>query len=77
MQTQSESYAQWLRRQMGEQGLTQRSLARQWMPEDPETARRYVRRYLKGVIPIERTRRYLSRALGVEDPGHEPATCIR
>lgn len=72
MRTSSETYAAWLRRHMDEQQLTQRSLARLWMPDDPETARRYVRRYLKGVVPIQRTREALARVLGVDDTGPEP-----
>lgn len=59
-----EDYATWLARQMQEGGFTQRSLARAWKPEDPETARRAIRRYLGGMVPIVRTRRELADALG-------------
>lgn len=68
----TETYAVWLRRQMDERGFTQRSLARAWNEDDPETARRAVRRYLKGMVPIERTRRELARALGCGDIGPAP-----
>ena len=47
---------EWLRGQIESQGLSRRELARRWKPEDPETARRYIARYLGGVVPIRRTR---------------------
>lgn len=59
-----ETYATWLARKMDEGGFTQRSLARKWNPEDPETARRAIRRYLGGMVPIARTRSELADALG-------------
>lgn len=59
-----ETYADWLARKMQEGGFTQRSLARAWKPEDPETARRAIRRYLGGMVPIARTRNELADALG-------------
>lgn len=62
-----ETYARWLRRHMDERGLSQRSLAKLWNPDDPETARRSVRRYLKGMVPLERTRRELAHVLGTGD----------
>lgn len=67
-----ESYAQWLRREMQEREVTQRELARRLNPEDPETSRRAVRRYLKGMVPLVRTRRLISDALGVEAIGPDP-----
>lgn len=68
----AETYAVWLRRQMDERGFTQRSLARAWNEDDPETARRAIRRYLKGMVPIERTRRELAGALGTTEVGPAP-----
>lgn len=70
--TTTETYAVWLRREMDERGFTQRSLARAWNPEDPETSRRAVRRYLKGMVPIERTRREIANALGSSSTGPAP-----
>lgn len=71
--TASESYADWLARHMREQGFTQRSLARRWNPGDPETARRAIRRYLAGMVPIARTRDELAHALGVKESGPQPS----
>lgn len=65
--TERETYAVWLARKMEEGGFTQRSLARAWNPEDSENARRAIRRYLKGMVPIVRTRLELARALGSEE----------
>lgn len=62
-------YAVWLERQMRERELTQRGLAKRWNADDPETARRAIRRYLKGMVPIERTRKELARAIGSSDIG--------
>lgn len=70
--TPRESYAAWLRRKMGERGLSVRALARAWNPEDPETARRALRRYLAGVQPIARTRGEIAEAMGSEET--EPAS---
>jgi len=70
--TSNGAYATWLRARMDEGGFTQRSLARAWNEDDPETARRAIRRYLKGMVPIERTRRELAGALGVTDTGPAP-----
>lgn len=70
--TTTESYAVWLRREMDDRGFTQRSLARAWNEDDPETARRAIRRYLKGMVPIERTRREISSALGCSNTGPAP-----
>lgn len=64
-----ETYAQWLGRQMAERRFTQRSLARAWNPRDPENARRAIRRYLGGMVPIARTRHDLAQALGCEETG--------
>lgn len=68
----SETYAVWLRRQMDERGFTQRSLAKAWNESDVENARRAVRRYLKGMVPIERTRKEIARALGSTEIGPAP-----
>lgn len=64
-----ETYAEWLSREMEARGFSTRSLARAWKPEDFETARRSIRRYLGGVVPIERTRVDLARALGSDESG--------
>lgn len=71
--TTRESYAQWLRRQMTEREITQRELARRLNPEDSEIARRAVRRYLKGMVPLQRTREKIATALGSEKTGPEGA----
>ncbi len=62
-----QTYAEWLRERMGERGLTQRSFAKLINPNDPEVARRAVRRHLKGMVPLERTRRVYAVALGTGD----------
>lgn len=69
--TSQETYAVWLARTMEERGFTQRSLAKAWNPADPENARRAIRRYLKGMVPIVRTRLEIARALGSDET--EPA----
>jgi hypothetical protein len=67
-----ETYAAWLAKKMDEAGHSQRSLARTWNPDDPETARRALRRYLRdGMVPIARTRLEIARALGSHET--EPA----
>lgn len=73
MSATTETYGDWLARQMQERGFTQRSLARAWNPEDPETARRAIRRYLGGMVPIERTRHDLANALGSPESGPAPS----
>jgi hypothetical protein len=60
----NETYAQWLERQMKERGFSTRSLARVMNPEDPEVARRALRRYLSGMVPQARTRVAIAEALG-------------
>ncbi len=60
----SQTYADWLRDRMEERGLTQRSFAKLLNPSDPETARRSIRRHLKGMVPLERTRQVYAHALG-------------
>ncbi len=66
----TETYAEWLSRQMEERGVTQRGLARAWRPQDIEIARRSVRRYLSGEnVPTERTRGEIARALGSSETG--------
>lgn len=67
MSTATPTYSEWLRAQMEAQGLSQRQLALRMNPDDPETARRSVRRYLKGMVPIERTRHLIAAALGTGD----------
>lgn len=67
--TSRESYSDWLTRKMEEGGFSLRSLARAWNPDDPETARRSLRRYLKGMVPIARTRQEIAQALGSEETG--------
>ncbi len=68
--TGSETYATWLSRSLDERGLTTRSLSRLWRPDDPETARRMIRRYLKGdVVPTARTRLELARVIGSTQTG--------
>lgn len=65
----TESYAEWLAREMEERGFTQRGLAKAWNPDDVEIARRSIRRYLNGTVPTERTRIQLARALGSSESG--------
>lgn len=67
-----QTYAEWLRERMEERQLTQRGLAKLVNPDDPETARRAVRRYLKGMVPLERSRRIIAGALESEDTGPAP-----
>lgn len=52
---------------MDEKELTQRSFAKLVNPEDPETARRSIRRHLKGMLPLERTRHVYAEVLGTGD----------
>lgn len=67
--TTNTTYADWLRQQMDAEGLSQRQLGARLTPESPEIGRRAIRRYLKGMIPIERTRVAISAALGTDDLG--------
>lgn len=67
----TETYAKWLERKMAEAGLSTRALARRWNPNDPETARRALRRYLDGMVPITRTRLEIATHLGSQES--EPA----
>lgn len=64
-----QTYAEWLQARMDEKGLTQRQLGKLLRPDSPETARRAVRRYLKGMIPTERSRQSISDVLGTRDLG--------
>lgn len=66
------TYADWLRGQMEERGLSQRQLGARLTPDNPEIGRRSVRRYLKGMTPIARTREAIAAALGSSDSGPEP-----
>lgn len=61
------TYARWLQERMNDRGLTQRSFAKLLNPHDPETARRSIRRHLKGMVPLERTRHVYAEALGTGD----------
>lgn len=61
------TYAQWLQSRMDERGLTQRSFAKLVNPNDPEIARRSIRRHLKGMVPFERTRQVYAEILGTGD----------
>jgi hypothetical protein len=68
--TRNETYADWLRAKMEAKGFTQRSLARvvaEISGSDPEVARRSIRRYLKGMVPLARTRKVFAQALGTGD----------
>lgn len=67
--TANETYAEWLQRKLEEQGLSQRQLGTRLTPNDPEIGRRAVRRYLKGTIPMERSRHAVATALGSSDTG--------
>lgn len=62
-----QSYAEWLRERMEERGLTQRSFAKLVNPNDPEIARRSIRRHLKGMIPLTPTRQTYAAVLGTGD----------
>lgn len=62
-----QNYAEWLRERMNERGLTQRSFAKLLNPDSPEIARRSLRRHLKGMVPLERTRRLYADVLGTGD----------
>lgn len=67
-----EKYSDWLSRKMDERGFTIRSLARAWNPENPDQARRTLRRYLNGMVPQQRTREQLAHVLG--SPDSEPTS---
>lgn len=67
--TNRETYAEWLTRQLEERGMTQRGLARAWRPHDFENARRAVRRYMTGMVPVARTRAEIAEALGANESG--------
>lgn len=64
-----ESYAVWLSRQLDERAFTVRSFAKKMNPEAPEIARRSLRRYLKGMVPIDRTKREIADHLGCTEIG--------
>lgn len=70
--TAKQTYAQWFQGMLDSHGFSQRSFARAWKPSDPETARRAVRRYLGGMVPIERTRHEIAEVFGSKESG--PAT---
>ena len=71
--TRHETYSEWLQRKMTEGGLSQRQLGARLTPADPEIGRRSVRRYLKGMIPLERTRHSIAAALNSDDIGPDAA----
>ncbi len=52
---------------MEERQLTQRSFAKLVNPADPEIARRSIRRHLKGMVPLDRTRQVYAEVLGTGD----------
>ena len=54
---------------MEDRGLSQRELGKLLRPDSPETARRAVRRYLRGMVPTQRTREHISGVLGTKDLG--------
>ncbi len=63
------TYSEWLAQKLDENGYTVRSFARVMNPENPEVARRSLRRYLKGMVPIERTRSEIAGKLGTKELG--------
>lgn len=63
------AYGDWLRQRMEERGLSQRQLGARLTPDNPEIGRRAVRRYLKGMTPIARTREAIAHALGTDEVG--------
>lgn len=73
-ETSTETYAQWLDRQMQARGFTQRSLAKAWNPAKPEIGRTSIRRFLTGeTVPRLSTRESLARALGSRESGPKPS----
>lgn len=54
---------------MDERGVTQRELARRLDPSDHENWRRSIRRYLKGMVPLAKTKQRIADALGSEETG--------
>lgn len=64
-------YGEWLREELRRRGLAHLALARLVDPNDPEAARRALRRHLRVVRPSERTRRRYAEALGVADRAEE------
>ena len=69
----AQTYAEWLGSKMKERDFTQRSLGRALNPSNPEIGRRAVRRYLGGMVPLERTRTVIAEALGVDETGPAPS----
>lgn len=67
--TNAATYGDWLRDRMEERSLTQRQLGKLLNPDNPEVARRAIRRYLKGMTPIERTRQSIASVLGTDELG--------
>lgn len=72
LMTQAVTYAGWLSERMRERGLTQRSLGKALNPSNPEVGRRAVRRYLGGMVPLERTQKLIAETLGVTETGPAP-----
>lgn len=54
---------------MNDRRISTRELARRLRPDDPETARRAVRRYLNGMVPLTRTREEIAHAMGSGSTG--------
>lgn len=71
--TGSENYGEWLSKQLDQRGYTTRAFSKLWNPTDPETARRQLRRYLKGQVPHERTRKEIASVLGSKEIGPDTA----
>lgn len=66
MATASVSFAQQLRQEMDEQGISTRELARRLNPDDIETGRSHIRKLLRGKHdPSRVTRQRYARALGL------------
>lgn len=62
-----QTYPEWLHEKMQERELGVRGFARLIDPENPDLARRALRRHLNGMVPIARTRQMYARVLGTGD----------
>lgn len=68
--TGQETYGRWLSRKMDEGGLTTRALAKRMNPENPEIARRTLRRYLADKqVPREPAKREIALHLSSDEIG--------
>jgi hypothetical protein len=65
----TETYAAWLSRKLDEGGYTARAFSKKMNPEAPEIARRSLRRYLKGMVPLERTKLEIAALLESDETG--------